>query len=312
MVERERSFPMSNLSPTSDLTTGTSEYVGEQQAAGAMQISQPYELYSQENQATWTRLYTRMEPLWQQYGAPAFLEGRKKLGLHADAIPRLEEVNARLSQCSRYHAFAVSGFLSSFAFFDSLSRWEFPTTITVRPAKTADYLPEPDIFHDVGGHLPLHTLPEFAAALQRFGMCAHAAAEICSHLTDRAEARRRVKSMVRGIARAFWFTIEFGLIRSPAGLRAYGSGLLSSFGELQYALDSPEVWRVPFQLEWSIQACVDYSRYQCLLFVIESFDQLFAEIGKLEQWMKDGRLNNLTGGEREISDEEADLYLKLA
>src|SRR6185437_6017071 len=164
-----RGLSMSNVTPTSDLTTGTSEYVAEQQAAGAMQITQPYELYSQENQQTWTRLYTRME-----------------------------EVNTRLSKCSRYHAFAVSGFLSSFAFFDSLSQWEFPTTITVRPAKTADYLPEPDIFHDVGGHLPLHTLPEFAAALQRFGMCAHAAAEICSHLTDRAEARRRVKSMVRG------------------------------------------------------------------------------------------------------------------
>lgn len=303
---------MDHCAPTPDLTTGTSEYVGGQQAAGAMQIAQLYQLYSEENQQTWTRLYTRMEPLWAKYGAPAFMEGRRKLDLHAEAIPRLEDVNSRLSTCSKYHAFAVSGFLSSFAFFDALSRWEFPTTITVRPANTADYLPEPDIFHDVAGHLPLHTLPEFAAALQRFGMCAHTAAEICAHLKDRNEARRRVKSIVRGIARAFWFTIEFGLIRSAGGLRAYGSGLLSSFGELQYALESPEVWRAPFQLEWTIQSCVDYSRYQCLLFVIDSFDQLFSEIGKLEQWMKEGRLNNLTGGEREISDEEADLYLKVA
>jgi phenylalanine-4-hydroxylase len=297
---------------TADLTTGTSEYVAEKQAEGAKYIDQPYRLYTDENQETWRRLYTRMEPRWEKYGAPAFLEGRGKLGLHADRIPRLDEVNTRLTACSRYKAYAVSGFLSSFAFFDALSRWEFPTTITVRPATTVDYIPEPDIFHDVAGHLPLHTLPEFAAALQRFGMCAHTAAEICSRLTDRTEARRRVKSMVRGIARAFWFTIEFGLIRSPNGLRAYGSGLLSSFGELQYALDSPEVYRAPFQLEWMIQACVDYSRYQCLLFTIDSFEQLFKEIGRLEQWMKDGHLNNLTGGEREISDDEADLYLRVA
>lgn len=300
---------MGDCTTTPDLTTGSSEFVTEQQTAGARYINQPYELYSEENQRTWQRLYTRMEPRWEKYGAPAFLEGRRKLGLHADRIPQLEEVNERLSACSKYRALAVSGFLSSFAFFDALSRWEFPTTITVRPASSVDYLPEPDIFHDVAGHLPLHTLPEFAAALNRFGKCAHTAAEFCSQLKDRNEARRRVKSIVRGIARAFWFTIEFGLIKSPNGLRAYGSGLLSSFGELQYALESPEVHRAPFQLEWTIQAYVDYTRYQCLLFVIDSFEQLFAEIEKLERWMKEGRLNNLTGGEREISDEEADLYL---
>lgn len=300
---------MNSCASTPDLTTGTSEYVAEQQASGTRYIHQPYELYSPENQATWRRLYTRMEPLWEQYGAPAFLEGRQKLGLRAKEIPRLEDVNARLSTCSGYRALAVSGFLSSFAFFDALSRWEFPTTITVRPANTVDYIPEPDIFHDVGGHLPLHTLPEFAAALNRFGMCAHTAAALCSEIKDRAEARRRVKSIVRGIARAFWFTIEFGLINSPAGLRAYGSGLLSSHGEIQYALESPEVYRAPFQLEWTIQAYVDYTHYQPLLFTIESFEQLFKEIGRLEEWMKQGRLNNLTGGEKEISDEEADLYL---
>jgi phenylalanine-4-hydroxylase len=302
---------MGNCASTPDLTTGSSEYVLEKQAAGARYIQQPYELYSPENQQTWQRLYTRMVPFWDKYGAPAFLEGRRKLGLHPDSIPRMEEVNARLSTCSKYQALAVSGFLSSFAFFDALSKWEFPTTITVRPALSVDYLPEPDIFHDVAGHLPLHTLPEFAAALNRFGLCAHSAAEFCSQLKDRAEARRRVKSIVRGIARAFWFTIEFGLIKSPNGLRAYGSGLLSSHGEIQYALESPEVYRAPFQLEWTIQAYVDYTRYQPLLFVIDSFDQLFSELGRLEQWMKEGRLNNLTGGEKEISDEEADLYLTI-
>jgi phenylalanine-4-hydroxylase len=114
---------------------------------------------------------------------------------------------------------------------------------------------------------------------------------------------------VRGLARAFWFTVEFGLMKSKRGLCAYGSGLLSSCGELRHALNSPDVLRAPFQLEWAIHASFDYDRFQCLLFVIDSFDQLYAEVEKLERWMKEGRLDNLTGGEPAITDEEAAPFL---
>ena len=294
---------------TPDLTTGTSEYVGKMRAANERFIRQPYTLYSKENHETWRRLYTRMEPQWEKLATPVFMEGRAKLGLRPDAVPSLHEVNLRLAPLTGFKAQPVSGYIPAFIFFDALGRREFPTTITVRPASSMDYTPEPDIFHDVAGHVPMHTNPDFAAVLSRFGTCALTAAQLCAELRDPAEARRRVKSIVRGLARAFWFTIEFGLMKGNGGLRAYGSGLLSSYGELQHAVNSPDVMRAPFQLEWAVHTYVDYTCYQRLLFVIDSFDQLYAQVERLEQWMKEGRLNNLTGGEPTITDEEAEPFL---
>jgi phenylalanine-4-hydroxylase len=300
---------MQTIELTPDLTTGTSEYVISQRARNERFIRQPYELYSAENQRAWRLLYTRMEPLWEHFATTAFMEGRQKLGLRSDAVPLLDDVNLRLAPLTGFRAQPVSGYIPALNFFDSLSRREFPTTVTVRPMTSLDYIAEPDIFHDVAGHVPMHTHPDFAAVLGRFGRCAHTAAELCAGLADRCEAKERVKSIVRGLARAFWFTIEFGLMNSKDGLRAYGSGLLSSHGELPHALKSPRVHRAPFQLEWAIHTHVDFDRYQCLLFVIDSFDQLFGEVEKLERWMKEGRLDNLTRGEPVISDQEAELFL---
>ena len=300
---------MNNNEFTPDLTTGTSEYVGKMRAANERFIRQPYALYSRENHETWRRLYTRMEPQWEQFATPVFMEGRAKLELRSDAVPSLHEVNLRLAPLTGFRAQPVSGYIPAFIFFDALGRREFPTTITVRPTSSLDYTPEPDIFHDIAGHVPMHTHPDFAAVLSRFGACARTAAQLCAELGDPAESRRRVKSIVRGLARAFWFTIEFGLMKANGGLRAYGSGLLSSYGELQHALNSPDVMRAPFQLEWAVHTYVDYTCYQRLLFVIDSFDQLYAEVERLEQWMKEGRLNNLTGGEPTITDEEAEPFL---
>lgn len=107
------------------------------------------------------------------------------------------------------------------------------------------------------------------------------------------------------MARFFWFTIEFGLMSSPNGLKVYGSGLLSSYGEIEHAIESPEVQRYPMQLEWAINQSFEIDRYQPLLFVVESFDHLFYLVGRLEQWMKEGRLNNVAPGEPAV--EEADL-----
>lgn len=217
---------------TPDLTTGTSEYVMRRRGAGKHFIRQPYALYSEENHETWRRLYTRMEPQWEQFATPFFLEGRSKLNLQAEVLPRLRDVNLRLSRFTGFKARPVSGYIPAFIFFDALSKREFLTTVTVRPMTSLDYTPEPDIFHDVAGHVPMHTHSDFAAVLSRFGNCAHTAGQLCAGLADRNEARRRVKSIARGLARVFWFTIEFGLMNSNDGLRAYGSGLLSSYGEL--------------------------------------------------------------------------------
>jgi phenylalanine-4-hydroxylase len=112
---------------------------------------------------------------------------------------------------------------------------------------------------------------------------------------------------VKALARFFWFTVEFGLMRGgkPGELKVYGSGLLSSYGEIAHSVESPDVQRYPIQLEWVINQYFEIDKYQPLLFVVDSFDHLFELAGELETWMKQGRLNNVAGGEPGVS--EADL-----
>ena len=206
----------------------------------------------------------------------------------------------------------MSGYIPSFLFFDSLRNREFPTTITIRDGATLDYLPEPDIFHDIAGHVPMHTDRAFADTLVRFGDCAHTAADIVAGIPDEHERIRRVTSIFKALARFFWFTIEFGLMRNDDGLKVYGSGLLSSYGEIAHAVDSPEVQRYPIQLEWVINQYFEIDHYQPLLFIVDSFDHLFELVGELEQWMLDGKLNNVSGGEPAISEPDLRSFLEAA
>src|SRR5262249_20362601 len=156
-----------------------------------------------------------------------------------------------------------------------------------------DYLPEPDIFHDVAGHVPMHTDKHFAETLVRIGDCARSAVSLVANVGDSAERLRRLKSMVKALGRFFWFTVEFGLMRARGGPRVYGSGLLSSFGEIEHAVLDPEVQRYPFQLEWVVNQAFEIDRYQPLLFVTDSFEHLFSLVDELERWMKEGKLNNV-------------------
>jgi len=204
----------------------------------------------------------------------------------------------------------VSGYVPAALFFDCLRRREFPTTITIRSSSQLDYLPEPDIFHDVAGHVPMHTEKAFADTLVRFGDCAHTAVEITSAIRDREERSRRLTSILRAMSRFFWFTIEFGLMRAPGGLRAYGSGLLSSYGELQHAIESDEVGRYPLQAEWVINQGAQIDRYQPLLFVVDSFDHLFALVDQLERWMRKGKLNNVAPGLPQIDERDLRSFLE--
>ena len=107
------------------------------------------------------------------------------------------------------------------------------------------------------------------------------------------------------MARFFWFTVEFGLMRSKDGLRVYGSGLLSSFGEIEHAIDSPGVQRYPIQLEWAINQAFEIDHYQPLLFIVDSFDHLFSLVDQLEKWMRDGKLNNVAPVEPEVAEKPA-------
>ena len=283
------------------LTTGHAPFVEEARTRGELFIHQAYEQYSDENQEAWRKLYARIRTRWARYANDQFLQGVEALRLPADHIPHLSEINQRLQPLTGFQAKAVSGYVPGFLFFDCLRRREFPTTITIRLAERMDYLPEPDIFHDLAGHVPMHTSKAFADTLVRFGDCAHTAARMTADIRDEAERARRLTSIIRALSRFFWFTVEFGLMRGRDGIRAYGSGLMSSYGELQHAIESDEVQRYPLQLEWVINQGAEIDHYQPLLFLVDSFDHLFDLVDKLEQWMLAGKLFHVAPGLPEVN-----------
>jgi len=279
-------------------------------AIADLYIRQPYDLYSAEDHDTWRRLYQRLLPRWELYANHRFLAGIQSLCLPQDRIPRLGEVNRFLSPLTGFRARAVAGYVPAFVFFDCLRNREFPTTVTIRKAGRLDYLPEPDIFHDIAGHVPMHTDPHFAETLVRFGECAHTAAALVSEIRDPTERVRTLTSIFRAMARFFWFTIEFGLMRSANGIRVYGSGLLSSFGEIEHAVISPDVQRQPLQIEWAINQAFEIDHYQPLLFIVDSFDHLYSLVDELERWMKAGKLNHVGPGEPDVNEVDLQSFLK--
>jgi phenylalanine-4-hydroxylase len=294
------------------LTTGNASFVEEARSRGDLYIEQVYELYSEANHETWRRLCERIRPYWERYANQNFLRGVEALQLPADRVPRLAEVNRILRPMTGFQARAVSGYVPAFLFFDCLRRREFPTTITIRSGRQMDYLPEPDIFHDVAGHVPMHTEKAFAETLVRFGDCAYTAVEITADIRDEKERARRLTSILRAMSRFFWFTVEFGLMRGPRGVCAYGSGLLSSYGELQHAIESEEVGRYPILMEWVVNQVAEIDHYQPLLFVVDSFDHLFDLVDRLERWMREGKLNNVAPGLPHIEERDLRSFLEAA
>ncbi len=283
--------------PTADLTTTRAPFIETARTRGEMFIRQPYDLYSPANHTAWRLLYERLEARWEKCAAPAFLVGLDRLELGAYSVPRLDQVNRRLERFGGFTARPVSGYVPAHLFFDCLRRREFPTTVTIRSQSSLDYLPEPDIFHDVAGHVPMHTDREFAAALVEIGEVAQRAAERARTFDSVTERLGVLESNVRALARFFWFTVEFGLMDTGNGVCAYGSGLLSSFAELEHAVSSPAVARHPLQLEWVIHQSFEIDRFQPLLFVIDSADQLFAEVKRLAVWLEEGRLDDVAPGQ---------------
>jgi phenylalanine-4-hydroxylase len=222
-------------------------------------IAQNYERYDADHHDVWRILYERRMASLVETGSAVFLEGMRQIGLRPDRVPDLDEVNARLSARTGWAAVGVTGFIPAHQFFQCLAQRRFPTTLAVRPREQLDYLPEPDIFHDVFGHVPLHANPTFADFLQQFGS-----------LAARATSDEETVAM----ARLFWFTVEFGLIRENGRVKVYGSGLISSHGDAANAL-GPNCDRRPFDLGAVMRQPFEIDRFQDVLFVIDSFDQLF-------------------------------------
>lgn len=291
------------------LTTNDSPFIEQTRHDSQLYTAQPYELYSKENHEAWRRLYERLRPRWARYANEHFLDGIRALCLDPTRVPRLSDVNRFLGPLTGFKAQAVSGYVPAFVFFDCLRNRQFPTTITIRRSDKLDYLPEPDIFHDIAGHVPMHTDKHFAETLVRFGECAHTAADLVSGIRDPETRVHCLTSIIRAMARFFWFTIEFGLMRGKDGLKVYGSGLLSSYGEIAPAIESPEVQRYPIQLEWAINQSFEIDHYQPLLFIVDSFDHLFGLVDQLESWMKAGKLNNVAPGKPGVNEEDLKSFL---
>jgi phenylalanine-4-hydroxylase len=281
-----------------DLTTTRAAYIDQAVRERRLYVAQPYALYSPGNHETWRRLYARLLPRWREHANGTFLEGLAALHLDEDRVPRLEHVNRFMQARTGFRAVAVSGYVPAVEFFEKLRRWQFPTTITIRDGAALDYLPEPDIFHDIAGHVPMHMDVQFANVLVQLGICSLRAAQRLTDVPDAAKRARCLASAQRALARFFWFTIEFGLMRPARGepLKAYGSGLLSSFGELEHAIRSTEVQRLPFDLETVVNQPFEIDHYQERLFVVEGFHQLRKEVYGLQTWLEDGRLDDVAPG----------------
>jgi phenylalanine-4-hydroxylase len=230
-------------------------------------ITQEWATYTAEQHQVWELLYRRRMAQLEDTASCVFLDGAAAIGLEAKTVPDLAAVNARLGPRTGWNAVPVSGFLPAPQFFQCLAQRRFPTTVTVRTMEQLDYLPEPDIFHDVFGHVPLHADPVFADFLQGFGALSAAAA------TPERTAQ---------MARLFWFTVEFGLIRERGALRIYGSGLISSIGDAANAL-GPSCDRRPFVLDDVLAQPFDIDRLQDVLFVLDDVGQLFEAVETVRQ-----------------------------
>lgn len=225
----------------------------------SLKITQQYDLYSDEDHEVWATIYKLRMAQLEEFASNTFLAGLHAINLGPYRVPDLSEVNARLKKLTGWGSYGVPGYLPPKAFFAFLAQRQFPTTISVRPKSSMDYLPEPDIIHDVFGHVPLHADPIFADFLQTYGKAA-------LHTNDPVHTER--------LARLFWFTVEFGLIREDGKLKLYGSGLISSEGEGHHALESSEVDRRPFDMERVCDTAFEIDHYQPILYVLESFEQL--------------------------------------
>lgn len=215
--------------------------------------------YTDADHDTYRRLYERQSALLPGLACDAFIEALPSLGIK-DRIPRFEEINERLKPATGWEIVAVPGLIPERPFFDLLAHRRFPVTDWIRKPDEFEYIVEPDVFHDLFGHVPLLFNPVFADYVQRYG-----AGGLKAHDLGAGEL----------LSRLYWYTIEFGLIRQPDGLRAYGAGILSSSGELRHSVTSPTPQRIALDLVRCMRTRYKIDDYQATYFVIDSFQQLF-------------------------------------
>jgi len=223
-------------------------------------IQETWDQFTQQEHDLWRFLYERQLTIFPRCVAKENQEGLEKLNICKDRIPKFSEVNERLLATTGWQIVAVNGLVPDDAFFQLLAEKKFPSTCFLRSPDKIDYLQEPDIFHDMFGHVPLLVHPTFANYMEAF-------AHIALKCLERGELKRA--------ARIYWFTIEFGLIRTREGLRTYGSGIVSSYKETIYCVEDAKPLRIPFNLERVMRTNYRIDDIQENYFVIDSYEDLF-------------------------------------
>lgn len=231
----------------------------ESTAAADWSIAQNWSSYSAQDHATWDRLFNRQARMLRDRAAPEFLDGLDMLRLTKPGIPDFAELSERLMQRTGWQVIAVPGLVPDRVFFEHLANRRFVAGRFIRSPDQSDYLAEPDVFHDVFGHVPLLANPLFADYMQAYG-----------------EGGLRADGLgaIERLARLYWYTVEFGLIRRGGTMKLYGAGILSSYGESRFALDDPSPHRIGFALGRLMRTRYRIDDYQQCYFVIDSFDDL--------------------------------------
>ncbi len=230
-------------------------------------IEQIWSDYTPEQHRVWAELVSRRMPQLHEHACREYLDGFAQIGLREDRLPDLKAVSALLQPRTGWQSTPVSGFLPADAFFEMLAARMFPTTTWLRGRDSLEYTPEPDIFHDVFGHVPMHAHPVFADFLEHYG-------KVCAGLMQDPAALERM-------GRLFWFTVEFGLIRQDGGIKVYGSGLISSHGECSRVLAGGCEIK-DFDLDLVLNQKFQTSEMQPVLYAVESFEQIY-EAAKMAQ-----------------------------
>jgi phenylalanine-4-hydroxylase len=224
-------------------------------------VEQPWDSYTRSDHEVWSILFRRQREVLRDRACNEFLENQQRFGMSPDAIPKFQDLNRVLKTGTDWEIVGVEGLLPDEVFFDHLAHRRFPVSWWIRKPEQLDYLSEPDLFHDLFGHVPMLLNPVFADYVQAYGR-------------GGVKAHKLGPEALTNLTRLYWYTVEFGLIDTPEGVRIYGSGIVSSRGESIHCLESDSPNRIGFDLERIMRTQYKIDTYQRSYFVIDSFEQL--------------------------------------
>ena len=229
---------------------------------------QDYTLYTDADQCVWRELYQRQIKQIHLYASTAYIAGMDSCGFSADRIPVISDVNKRLLNITGWQIEIVPGLIDNASFFELLAQKKFPASTWLRKIEALDYLEEPDMFHDVLGHVPLLANKDFCGFLEKLGQIA------LLHIGN--------NDTIESLSRIYWYTVEFGLIEEDKALKIYGAGILSSSGETYYSLHSNIPKRIPYHLSEVLQTPYIKDKFQVQYFIIPSYKHLYDSLEELE------------------------------